>query len=72
MPELVDIVDAETGQIYVEDMLVACAYVWAVTRGWKVVEDEVDSIEDYNGEVKQVRWVYVKAVTQRARDMQCC
>jgi hypothetical protein len=71
MPEQVDIVDIETGQIYEEDMLAACAYIWAVKNGWKVVEDEVDTLE-LDDEVKTVRWLYVKAVTQAARDMQFC
>ena len=71
MPELVDIVDIETGEIYVEDMLLACAYIWAANNGWKVVDDEVDTLE-LDDEIKTVRWIYVKAVTQAARDSQYC
>jgi len=73
MPEIVDIVDIETGEIYVEDMLLACAHIWAATNGWKVVGDEIDTLElDWPIVVaKTIRWIYVEAVTQAARDMQC-
>ena len=65
MPEIVDIVDTDTGEIYEEDMLVACAYIWAAKKGWKVVKDEIDTLELVyeDGEEwgpKTVRWIYVK------------
>jgi len=65
MLELVDIVDTDTGEIYEEDMLVACAYIWAAKKGWKVVKDEIDTLELVyeDGEEwgpKTVRWIYVK------------
>ncbi len=74
MPEIVDIVDIETGEIYVEDMLVASAYIWAAHNGWRVVGDEVDTLElDWPIVAsKTIRWIYVKAVTQSARDSQYC
>ena len=73
MPEIVDIVDIETGQIYQEDMLAATAHIWAVQNGWEVVDDEVDHLEAMHDEpARTIRWLYVKAVTQSARDMQYC
>lgn len=64
MPELVDIVDSDTGEIYKEDMLAASAYIWAAENGWKVVKDEIDTLDLVyeNGEEvgpKTVRWIYV-------------
>ena len=73
MPEVVDVVDIETGQIYFEDMLLANAHIWAASNGWKVVGDEVDTLNSqWRRRPKTIRWIYVKAVTQVARDMQYC
>jgi len=65
MPELVDIVDTDTGEILKEDMLAASAYIWAAEQGCDVVGDEIDTLEIVyeNGEEwgpKTVRWIYIK------------
>jgi hypothetical protein len=73
MPEIVDIVDTETGEIYEEDMLLACAHLWAVKNGWEVVSDEVENIPAMHDEPAcTMRWLYVKPVTQEARQRQMC
>jgi len=73
MPEIVDIVDTETGEIYVEDMFVASAHIWAIQNGWEVVKDEVDHLEAmYDEPARTIRWLWVKPVTQAARQRQMC
>ena len=65
MPELVDIVDNQTGEIYIEDMLVASAHIWAVSNGWKVVKDEVDRLEQWDDEpARTSRWLWVESVAR--------
>jgi hypothetical protein len=73
MPEVVDIVDEETGEIYIEDMLTASAYIWAAKNGWKITKDEVEEVEAmYDEPACTMRYLWVKPETQAARDRQNC
>jgi hypothetical protein len=61
MDKLFDIVDEETGEIYKEDVLLACGLMWAVNRGFIMTKTETDIYEG-----KPVHWIFIKATTQQA------
>ncbi len=43
--ETVDVVDAETGQIYAENVRMRPAQVWALSNGWEVEKIETDTVD---------------------------
>ena len=65
MPEVVDIVDNQTGMVHIEDMLAVSAYIWAASNGWKVVKEEVDRLIQWDGSPDRViRWLWVESVAR--------
>tara|TARA_Y100000593_G_C4284644_1_gene324735 strand:+ start:216 stop:473 length:258 start_codon:yes stop_codon:yes gene_type:complete len=80
-PEIIDIVDNETGEIYEEDMLLAVAYLWSAQRGFRVVKIEEDFFDGTTPgglclEPKVCHWLYVEPKKgpegDTAREMQYC
>jgi len=80
--QLIDIVDNETGEIYMCDTLVAVAYLWSVQKGFRIVNDEFEFFDgkDHHGrqvhEARWYHWLYIEpkkgAEGDSAREMQYC